>query len=314
MNLLTHVPQISWLNNTTNSPSFEVGPYVARIQELHGQLDIAGENLDHMVGELGEAGLSVVKLTEMLQGARGKIGELQQEITSLKHAEDRVRKRLERCKCLKCGRRFDASGLVILAGNTSIRCAGFLTKYEQLIMFSLGSLAESDVINTSMEDPSKSREALQTALQHVNKELSGLKIQWVSERQALVGEKEALRNAADRLNAEIKAEAAERRRAIEMAKGLKDEAAREKALLQVVSVHIMSYLVSGADGDCITQELDSARASISTLESDLRQERARLRTLTAEQTRVFRDKGEVLNKLEQTESVRKFEASTRCGA
>ena len=77
-----------------------------------------------MVDELGDAGLSVVKLTEKLQAARGKIGDLEKEVDGYKRSEDRIRKRLQRCKCQKCGRRFDASALVVLAGNTSLRYSG----------------------------------------------------------------------------------------------------------------------------------------------------------------------------------------------
>ncbi|KAF9515240.1 hypothetical protein BS47DRAFT_1391776 [Hydnum rufescens UP504] len=260
--------KISWLQNSSTHGSIEVGPYIARIQELHGELDLAGENLDHMVGELGDAGLSVVKLTEKLQAARGKIGNLEKEIDGFRRSEDRIRKRLERCKCQKCGRRFDASALVILAGNPS----------------RLSSFSES--VDISVEDPAQSREALQSSLEKVNDELLNLKAKWANEKQVLAGEKAVLRDTANRLNAEIKAESAkvelERKKALEMARRLQDDAERQKALLQL--------------------ELDRAGTTISSLETDLRQERAKLRSLVTEQTRISREKGEIKSKLGRTET------------
>ena len=101
--------------------SLDVAQYVAQIHVLEGQLEIAGEHLDHKVGELGDAGLSLVDITQRLQASRMHVGELEREVDMLKKSEDRIKKRLERCKCLKCGRRFDASGVVVLAGNSSVR-------------------------------------------------------------------------------------------------------------------------------------------------------------------------------------------------
>lgn len=74
----------------------------------------------------------------------------------------------------------------------------------------------------------------------MNNELSGLKKLWTSERQNLMGEKAALRDTADRLNAEVKAEAAkveqERRKAREAAKRIQDDGERQKLLMQAVSL------------------------------------------------------------------------------
>lgn len=90
-----------------------------------------------------------------------------------------------------------------------------------------------------MEDPARSREALQSALEKVNNELGGLKKLWTSERQSLLGEKAVLRDTANRLTAEVKAEAAkveqERKNAREAANRIKDEGERQKALMQAVS-------------------------------------------------------------------------------
>lgn len=96
----------------------------------------------------------------------------------------------------------------------------------------------SDSVDVSVEDPAKSREALQSALEKVNNELIDLKSEWATEKQVLTGEKAVLRDTANRLNAEVKAESAkvelERKKAMEAARRLQDGAERQKALLQVV--------------------------------------------------------------------------------
>ncbi|KAF8312563.1 uncharacterized protein EI90DRAFT_3186603 [Cantharellus anzutake] len=224
---------LSWLQNASISGSVDIQPYVARIQELHEQLDEAGENLDQMVNELGEAGLSVVKLTEALQASRGRVDELEKEVGACKRSEDRIRKRLQRCKCGQCGRRFDASNLL-----------------------------------------------------QVNHELTTLRSQWAAEKQAHINEKTVLRDAASRLNAEIKVESGkleqERRKANEDAKRIQNESEREKEMLQM--------------------ELDRARKSILAIESDLREERNKLRSINTEQKRVEREKANIVAKLSQTEA------------
>lgn len=89
-----------------------------------------------------------------------------------------------------------------------------------------------------MEDPARSRAALQSALENVNNELSGLKKLWTSERQNLMGEKAVLRDTANRLTAEVRTEAAkveqERKRAREAAKRIQDDGERQQALVQSV--------------------------------------------------------------------------------
>jgi DNA-directed RNA polymerase sigma subunit (sigma70/sigma32) len=98
-------------------------------------------------------------------------------------------------------------------------------------------------VDVSVEDPAQSREALQSSLEKVNDELLNLKAKWANEKQALAGEKAVLRDTANRLNAEIKAESAkvelERKKAFEMARRLQDDAERQKALLQLVCSHYL---------------------------------------------------------------------------
>ena len=99
------------------------------------------------------------------------------------------------------------------------------------------SFAES--VDTSLEDPAHSREGLQAALENANNELSGLKKLWTAERQSLMGEKAMLRDTANKLTAEIKAESAkveqERRRAKEATKRIQDEGERQRAVIEAVS-------------------------------------------------------------------------------
>lgn len=102
------------------------------------------------------------------------------------------------------------------------------------------SVSFADSIDVSLENPSQSRAALQSALEKVTTELGGLKKLWTAERQSLMGEKAALRDTAARLSAEVKTEATradqERRKAKEAARRIQDEAERERALVQVVRV------------------------------------------------------------------------------
>jgi len=98
----------------------------------------------------------------------------------------------------------------------------------------------TESVDISLEDPARSREALQAALEKVNNELSGLKKLWTAERQSLMGEKAMLKDAANKLTAEVKAESAkvekERRRAKEAARHIQDEGERQKAIMQAVSI------------------------------------------------------------------------------
>jgi hypothetical protein len=96
----------------------------------------------------------------------------------------------------------------------------------------------TESVDISLEDPARSREALQTALERVNNELSGLKKLWTAERQNLMGEKAMLRDTANKLTTEVKAESAkverERKRAKEAAKQIQDEGERQRAIMQAV--------------------------------------------------------------------------------
>jgi len=101
------------------------------------------------------------------------------------------------------------------------------------------AIKDTGSVDISLEDPACSREALQAALEKVNNELSGLKKLWTAERQSLMGEKVMLKDASNKLAAEVKAKSAkveqEHRRAKEAAKYIQDEGERQKAIMQAVS-------------------------------------------------------------------------------
>ncbi len=50
-------------------------------------------------------------MTKQLDDARDREVALKRNVERLERREERLTKRLERCKCLKCGKRFDASGV-----------------------------------------------------------------------------------------------------------------------------------------------------------------------------------------------------------
>ncbi|KAF8314706.1 hypothetical protein DL93DRAFT_2155586 [Clavulina sp. PMI_390] len=257
--------------NTMKDGSVDISQYLARFEQLDAQLEVANDKLDGAIEQLGSAGVTRVELTDQVHELRARVGELEKEISEMTRNEERIRKRLQRCKCTRCSRRFDASGVVDALNEPSV------------------SLASS--VNISMEDPSRSRAALQSELERVNAELAGMKKVWTSEKQSLVGEQAALRDTATRLMAQVKAESAktdaERKKARDATRRIQDDGERQKAIMQLVTEHI---------------ELDAARSSISILESELKQERTKLRSLNSERNNATREMTEVMNKLESKQA------------
>jgi predicted nuclease with TOPRIM domain len=110
-------------NNTTKDVSGDLSVYLAKFADLRAELDIADDKYDHAIEELGTLGITNVRLVEMVHESRGRVGELEKEVSELRRSEERVRKRLQRCKCTRCQRRFDASPILDAVGDTSTRCA-----------------------------------------------------------------------------------------------------------------------------------------------------------------------------------------------
>jgi len=80
-----------------------------RIEVLKGELASANDHVDDKLEQLESAGVGIISLTKQLEMQKDRNVNLQQEIDRLSRREDRVIKRLERCKCGQCGKRFDAS-------------------------------------------------------------------------------------------------------------------------------------------------------------------------------------------------------------
>jgi len=110
-------------NTTAKDVSGDLSAYLAKFTDLRAELDIADGKYDHAMEELGALGITNVRLVEMVHESRGRIGDLEKEVSELRHSEERVRKRLQRCKCMRCQRRFDASSMMDFVGDTSVRYA-----------------------------------------------------------------------------------------------------------------------------------------------------------------------------------------------
>ncbi|KAF8892193.1 hypothetical protein BD779DRAFT_1661469 [Infundibulicybe gibba] len=250
---------ISWLNNTAADPS--TSPLVAEISRLQRELDRANESIDDKLDKLEDAGLGVVGLTKKLEDARSKIRSLEDQISRLTRVEERRLRRLERARCQKCLAKVDLRGLIHIEGDESSM-----------------SMMESSLPTEPPTPPTKTSDALRAGLRAVNADLDTLKMRWDDEKRQLLGEKAALQDATDRLNAEVREAREEAKRVAN------NERAGEKTR-------------AGVQG-----ELEKAKRTIADLESDLKAERSRLRALTTEHDRIQRDKNSVLTQLQRTES------------
>jgi len=128
-----------------------------------------------------------------------------------------------------------------------------------------------------------------------------MKEQWEREKKQLLGENAALQDTAHKLNLQVRSAQDEAKRSAESGK------AAHKAR---VSVQTVSLIISVSRRTKLSywhvirrQELDTAKQSIATLESELRAERSKLRSLFTEQDRFERERENVLAKLRRTESV-----------
>ncbi|CCM02679.1 uncharacterized protein FIBRA_04784 [Fibroporia radiculosa] len=240
-----------------------VSPLVAEIARLQSELDRANESIDDKLDQLEDAGLGVVGLTQQLEDARSKINYLEDEIARQGRKEDRLHQRLQRLRCIKCHTKVDVSGLQ-QANNGDAS--------------SILEMSTSSLLSEPPTPPTKTSEALRANLREVTSQLASMKKTWQEEKRQLLGEKAVLQDATTRLNAEVRDAKNEVRKLVET------ERAGEKAR-------------AGIQG-----ELDWAKRAIDDLESELKAERTRLRTLTTEQARAQRDKDEVVLQLHRTET------------
>jgi hypothetical protein len=145
----------------------------------------------------------------------------------------------------------------------------------------------------SESTPAKTPESVKEEVKVVNRELALMKKEWHEERRRLIGDNVVFKDAANRLNLQMQddKERAEQK-----------ERQHETARNGVLDVWFFVLFVECFSNSSNLQELDEAKRTIGELEEDLKAERSRLRVLTVEETRIEREKENVLLQLKRTES------------
>ncbi|PBK99751.1 hypothetical protein ARMGADRAFT_516895 [Armillaria gallica] len=161
------------------------------------------------------------------------------------------------------------------------RCRKCLTKFN--LGLSEGNDSSLEISHRSLASepptpPTKTSEALRANLQSLNSQLSSMKKQWDQEREQFQGEKAVLQDVANRLNDQV------RQAKEEATKISQTEKAGQKIRSDVQA------------------DLDKAKKTISELEAELKTERAQLRMLTVEQTRVGHERDNIVLQLRRTET------------
>ncbi|RDB15355.1 Spindle pole body protein pcp1 [Hypsizygus marmoreus] len=159
-------------------------------------------------------------------------------------------------------------------------------KCRAKVNFSALAQMEESTLEISRDDlpsepptpPTRTSEALKANLQSVNSHLESMKKEWEQERRKLLGEKAVLQDATQRLNAQI-------------------QSAKEEAKKATESGRAGEKTAAGVQG-----ELDKAKRVIAELEANLKSERSHLRVVTTEQNRIQREKADIMNQLQRTES------------
>ncbi|KAH9927002.1 uncharacterized protein B0H18DRAFT_306413 [Fomitopsis serialis] len=247
----------------TTMNDHSAAPLVAEIARLQQELDRANHSIDDKLDQLEDAGLGVVGLTRQLEDARERIVTLEDELARLSRKDGRLQRRLHKVRCLKCRAKVDLRGLVAAsAGDES----------------SILEESHMSLISEPPTPPTRTSEALRTQVQHINAQLASMKQQWENEKSQLLGENAVLQDAANRLNTEVRDTKRELKRLADTGKA--GESARAS----------------------VQEDLDHAKRVIDELENELTAERARLRTLSTEQSRVQREKEQVAYQLRRTES------------
>lgn len=93
----------------------------ARLLQVDARLAEANESIDEKLDKLEEAGAGTVALTKNLYLSREKITSLERELARLGRREERLIKKLQRCRCAKCHMRFDASAVAQWAETSAPR-------------------------------------------------------------------------------------------------------------------------------------------------------------------------------------------------
>ncbi|KAF8757928.1 hypothetical protein RHS01_03326 [Rhizoctonia solani] len=113
----------SWMNQTTMHALGDADALAARLIEVDAQLVEANESIDKKLDKLEAAGAETINLTKNLYLSKEKITSLERELARLERREERLLKKLQRCRCTKCHMRFDASAVAQWAEVTSHRMA-----------------------------------------------------------------------------------------------------------------------------------------------------------------------------------------------
>lgn len=127
-----------------------------------------------------------------------------------------------------------------------------------------------------------------------------MKEQWEREKKRLLGEKALLQDTAHKLNLQVRSARDEAKRSAESGKAAQTARVSVQAVSSVrptpqYNVNVFAFVWR--------QELNAAKQSIATLESELKTERSKLRSLLAEQEEFGRERENVLAELRRTESV-----------
>jgi DNA repair exonuclease SbcCD ATPase subunit len=196
-----------------------MAPLLAEINRLQRELDHANESVDDKLDKLEDAGHGVIGLTKKLDDARIRIVALEEELARLGRREERRLKRLEKARCLKCRSKVDLRNL---------------DRREEADDSSL-DISTSSLLSELSTSPGPTTEVLQSQLRAVNDQLEAMKIEWSNEKRRLLGEKAALQDTAQRLNAQIRETQSVAQKAAQA------EAAGKKARSSIEAVGTLLY-------------------------------------------------------------------------
>lgn len=195
---------MSWLHMSPSDPS-SVAQYIAEIQRLEVELGRANESIDEKLDRLERAGFGNVELEMRLNDERAKTAALEEDVARLDRREERRLRRLAKAKCPHCRHHVDLRGLNRIGDGDE--------RWDELRDGARESFADKSFNSTldfsmlshaSESTPVKTSEALEDELRAVNRELGSMKKQWQDERRQLLGDNAVLKDAADRLNLQMR--------------------------------------------------------------------------------------------------------------
>lgn len=154
-----------------------------------------------------------MSLTKQLEDAREKILALEDGVGRLSRREERRMQRLEKLRCQKCRVKVDTRSLQTRsADERSVCICGHEWLSHSCPLSSFIDPRDLEEISEPPTPPTKSSEKLRADLQAVTEQLASMKHQWDDERRKLLGENASLKDATDRLNAEVRQAKSDMRR------------------------------------------------------------------------------------------------------